>query len=359
MDRVLYIGENTVSPSNGGEMVNYRNISALREIYGVNLYVYPLLRVNKYITFINMLFGNLCFMKIGDYRNIYIQISRLNIDMIFLSSSKMGKLACRIKNKFPKIKIVSFFHNIEWQYYQEEIMIDNTLKNRILMNVVVANERKTVQNSDILITLNKRDSKLMRKIYGKEVAFELPISFIDCYDTEKASHYKPLRNNKLNLLFVGYNFFANVHGIKWFIDNVLSSFQNAHLTIVGTNMDLAFTSDKQVTVFGYVEDLSSFYYNTDIVIQPIFYGGGMKTKTAEALMYGCPIIGTKESFEGYELEYDKIGGLANNKDDMIDRLNELFNDSEKILDAREYARRIFKSKYSIDQSIKTLSQFLL
>ena len=38
---------------------------------------------------------------------------------------------------------------------------------------------------------------------------------------EEAKHYTPLLNGTVRLLFVGVNFFANTHGIKWFIDNVL------------------------------------------------------------------------------------------------------------------------------------------
>ncbi len=39
----------------------------------------------------------------------------------------------------------------------------------------------------------------------------------------------------------------------------------------------------------------------DYIISPIFVGGGMKVKTCEALMYGKNIIGTSESFEGYDI----------------------------------------------------------
>lgn len=38
------------------------------------------------------------------------------------------------------------------------------------------------------------------------------------------------------------------------------------------------------------------------MVMPIFSGSGMKVKTAEALMYGKFLIGTKEAFEGYEID---------------------------------------------------------
>ena len=56
------------------------------------------------------------------------------------------------------------------------------------------------------------------------------------------------------------------------------------------------------------------------VIMPIFMGGGMKVKTAEALMNGKTIFGSKEAFEGYDLE--DISGLylCEDKDAFINCL---------------------------------------
>ena len=42
----------------------------------------------------------------------------------------------------------------------------------------------------------------------------------------------------------------------------------------------------------------------------------MKVKTCEALMFGKNIIGTKEAFEGYELDYQKVGAMCNTKEEL-------------------------------------------
>jgi glycosyltransferase involved in cell wall biosynthesis len=55
-----------------------------------------------------------------------------------------------------------------------------------------------------------------------------------------------------------------------------------------------------VQVVGSVDDLAEWYYRADAVIAPIFEGGGMKVKTAEALMYGRRVFGTGEALVGYE-----------------------------------------------------------
>lgn len=123
-------------------------------------------------------------------------------------------------------------------------------------------------------------------------------------------------------------------------------------------MDKIFTSTSNIEVHGYVKDLAQFYYQADAVILPIFSGGGMKTKTAEALMYGCPIIGTKEAFEGYKLDFCKIGGMANTKEDMIISINKLKEDPESVKKASEYARSIFKQLYCFENTIQDLKKIL-
>ena len=57
-------------------------------------------------------------------------------------------------------------------------------------------------------------------------------------------------------------------------------------------------SDK-VHVIGTVESLREWYVNADLIVAPIFEGGGMKVKTAEALSYGKHFVGCSESLEGY------------------------------------------------------------
>jgi len=356
---LLYIGEKIIKVRSGGDAVNLRNYTALNQISGGNLHHYELKHKNRITTFYNLLKGNVGVICSKDYNSIYRYIRRHNIESAFLWSSKLGKLARDLKTKFPNIQIITFFHNIEKQYYEEETKINPSLKNRFISTIVIKNEALAVEYSDYLITLNSRDSRLLENFYGRKSDFELPISFEDTFDADKAERCRrPNGSKSLKLLFVGSNFFANNTGLEWFIKNVMPYLSDVELTIVGKGMDEVFQNSDKVTVKGYVEDLSEYYYSSDAVIAPIFHGGGMKTKTAEALMYGCPIIGTKEAFEGYDIEYSKVGGLAQTPQEIIDVINRL-KDTTFAAYCREYARKEFLCKYSIDYSVKTLRKYLL
>ena len=112
---------------------------------------------------------------------------------------------------------------------------------------------------------------------------------------------------------------------------------NAELIIVGKGMDQfkeKFELTENVKVFGFVEDLSAFYYDASIVIAPIYSGGGMKTKIAEAMMYGKTILGTKEAFEGYERLKD-VTLECNNADDFIDYISKLDKNLSLLIKVQE------------------------
>lgn len=360
MGKILYIGESIGKISSGGDVVNERNRRVLNIVFGADFFEYRLRHVNKIVTFFHLLQGNPALISFSDCRRILRMIDRNGIGQVFLGSSKYGKLASLIKRNHPSVRVITFFHNIERQYYEEELRIENRMKTRFVAHVVAKNECRAVSDSDTLITLNRRDSALLKRIYGRNADFELPMSFPDCYDADRAAagRGKGGVEKPFKILFVGNNFFANNQGVSWFIREVLPALGGATLTIVGKGMDSVFQSRFNVEVTGYVADLSPYYYSADAVVVPIFSGGGMKTKTAEAMMYGCPVVGTTEAFEGYDVDYERIGGLANTAEEMIEKLNRL-RDNGFSEHCRSYARSEFLEKYSLSSSLRLIERHLV
>ena len=88
-----------------------------------------------------------------------------------------------------------------------------------------------------------------------------------------------------------------------------------------------------VHVVGTVECLRPYYLYADAVVLPIFYGDGMKVKTAEALMFGKVIFGTEEAFEGYQEE--KLPDLILCKEA-----------SEFVVKIRKYLENVNEAKFS-------------
>lgn len=356
--KVLYIGENIRKSQNGGDVVSKRNIDLLRSVFKDDFHIYHIKCISSIKTFRDSLMGYMNGLSVIHVYNIVRLVRSEKFGIVCLASSKMGKLAKILKKQIPSIIIVTFYHNVEKQYMNEECRVSGGLKNYYLRFIVSYNERLATKWSDKLILLNERDKLLLEKIYNRTADLILPITFSDYYNIDEVAKSRKTIDGSLQLLFVGYAFFANIEGAKWFIDNVLPYLNDVKLTIVGKGMDKHFVTRDNINVIGFVDDLSHCYYNCDLIISPILSGGGMKTKTAEALMYGCPIVGTSESFEGYNFDKNLIGGCVDSSQSMISLINKIEKERDCLMEYRNNAREIFLKFYSHAKGEEVLFDFL-
>ena len=141
-----------------------------------------------------------------------------------------------------------------------------------------------LKKTDYIMTLTERDSRLLREEYGVSGNIVLPMSFQDRYDDTRSIQKKDGKN----LLFIGTMFPPNYDGVKWFVEHVMTELKEYDLQIVGKNFEQKRKELERdnVQVIGTVDDLSEYYYSDSAMIMPIFYGDGMKIKTAESMMYG-------------------------------------------------------------------------
>ena len=282
-------------------------------------------------------------------------LNEQSIDILFFSNTFNGDLIEKFRNE----KIIVFAHNVEFLYIRQEIKTFNILKRLAFYSKVLLtkrNEKKSIKYSDIFFALNERDSLEFDNVYGRFNKKILPMSMKDsCKDTEISKSGES--NSEEYLLFVGSGFYGNTDGIFWFIKNVLD-YIPYKLIVCGYGMEKynECFPGKNVVFYGYVNSLNEYYQNASIVILPIISGSGMKTKTAEALMYGKYIIGTKEAFCGYDIEIEKVGALCNTKDEFITAINEFH--SQKHLLHNEYSRKVFEEKYSDEQVYKIFENYI-
>jgi glycosyltransferase involved in cell wall biosynthesis len=342
--------------TNGGYQCTNRNYLSYCELLGSNnvKVIYATIEGDKtflksIVKRINQLFG----FSEGVSRkkiNRIIEISK-EYDYVFIDRSIYGVIAYYLKKYKYRGTVICFFHNVEYKLELQRVRRDLLKFQRILL--ALYNERKAFKYSDKIVVLNKRDGIELQKLYGEKTVNIIPISFSDtlAVKTTGLTSIPPV------LIFVGKNWFPNIQGLRWFIKNVLDHV-NIKLQIVGSGMEVykdEFTHPK-IEFLGFVPDLSSILMNADYVISPIFIGGGMKVKTCEALMYGKNIIGTNEAFEGYEIDYQKIGALCNNKEEFIGSINQLSNIKRNKFN--EYSRQCFLEKYSFEATLKDFENLL-
>lgn len=372
--RILFLTKiNFWSATNtGGKMISKRNYELLKDSYGEKNLFYCVIDQeygDDYINENRRYFGvkkgplyrfyNYLFLRSGYGKNIekevveYVKL--IKPDILFFDGTWYGGLLKKIK-KQGEIKVITFYHNIEANVAYKKIFENGKFRpHRYLYYWCTRfNEKYLTHNSDVRVCLNQRDSHLLEKLYGQKADFILPTTIQNSYHpTEPAD-----KSNGRNLLFVGVYFIPNVHGVKWFVKNVLP-YINATLYIVGHDMErLAneISSDKLI-IKGEVDDLSVYYEDADAIIEPIFLGDGMKTKTAEAMMYGKAIFATDEALEGYDVADLKNIARCNTSEEFIKKISEFLDKSERYkwyFDVRE----AFMMKYEFSSANKDFIDWL-
>lgn len=348
--KVLFVSSLVTSSNSGGAQCSKRNFESLVEIFGAEkVCCYSSSPFNFGALSLKLLFSvikNTISLRVNgimkdDEAKIINIINSNDIPYVFIDYSGNGRLIKLIKHQ-TNAKVISFFHNCELSLAFQQLC-NGDFTGLIRMYSCYFGEKLTCKYADGIIGLNKRDEKLIQKIYSRVFDSIIPISLKD----------RDINTNSLipsiDLLFVGSNFYPNLHGIKWFIKNVLP-YTNKKLVIIGRNLrGTQIEENGQVKVLSDVDDLTAYYKAAKIVIAPIFKGAGMKVKTAEAMLYNKIILGTSEAFQGYV----KTDGMieCNSAADFIEMINkDIFND------VSSKTRECYLNNYSFGSTLFLFSE---
>ncbi len=129
-------------------------------------------------------------------------------------------------------------------------------------------------------------------------------------------------NKTKEILFVGSLFYKpNWEGIVWFAEkifpNILLKEPEARLVIVGCRPRpevIALSRQEAITLYADVDDLSTFYQRSSLVIVPIRIAGGTRIKILEAALFQRPVVTTTIGAQGLEMVANKHCLVADSED---------------------------------------------
>lgn len=333
-------GRETSVEYDGGEYGAYRIEEMVSEIFS-NIKRIQILRPNMIQRARNLLLNEYYGKNQGNYKKIK-SITRDMCDLVIFNGSIYGSAVEFLKER--GFTIATLYHNVEATFYHEKYLQNTSVSNYLMYRYIQNQERLCTKFSDIIITLNNRDSEDLHRKYNKRAAFYIPIS----YPLIDDNLIKEKTSDESYLLFVGGNNFANIEGIKRFVRDMLPSI-DFELKICGNcckqlEKDELFTKNIKVKMLGFVDDIDNLYYGATAVIEPIYRGSGMKTKTVEALQHGKTIFGTHEAFEGIDVDYGRVGALCNTPEEFINSINDYLDNRKSTFNA--YSYQCFKQRYS-------------
>ncbi len=192
-------------------------------------------------------------------------------------------------------------HNYEAGIYAEKINLYPLFIKKILQFQVKFTDifNKKINNlMQRIVYLSKADSLFYN--LEKGVVWEFRNV------TSRQREHQVDKKNTYNLLFVGsLEWYPNIDGISWFIDNVYPNLpEKFQLIVVGKNPTQALKNkiadNCRIKSFYNVPSVESFYLEADIFISPVRLGLGVNMKIIEAASYGIPMVVTSHSLKGYD-----------------------------------------------------------
>ena len=140
-----------------------------------------------------------------------------------------------------------------------------------------------------------------------------------------------------SILFVGnFLYEPNIDAALYFsrliFPLILKDVPNAKLLLVGNAPPpeiCSLTFNKQIKVSGYVDSLTHFYKDADVVVCPLRIGGGVKVKVLEALNAGKAIVSTSIGAQGMDLTTYPAVTVADEVTDFAEKVVRFLLDPQK------------------------------
>lgn len=316
---LLYLTKKiTPNPMGGREMLSKLNHDALSEVLGDQYVVFelPFKKLTSFLELLNALRGYFDGLSENAIEHVFEIIRQRDVRKVFIDGSNLGAFVPKLKRIFPEVEVITYYHNVEARFFWGSFLANKSFRAFGILLVNYLAERSATRLSDKRVCLHERDSHKLLRLYGRGATHISGIALVDKYSEHRAE--RSILDEEHFALFVGGNFYANRDGIVWFVKHVVPRI-DIKVCILGKGME-SLRSELEipgkVEVVGPVESLSEWYRSAHFVIAPIFDGSGMKTKIAEAMMFGKKVVGTPEAFCGYELAAD-AGWVCRTADDFV------------------------------------------
>lgn len=363
--KILYISPNLTEDSFGGSIIARNNLAALRKQKGLRIVSLSVSKNaspdsiqiqttnGKIFTALSNLLCLCATLNLRGAVNIFIRYYRYRPDIVWLDSSLFGILIPMFKVVNPSVKVVCFFHNIE-----RRLIFDRIKLNKLYLLAYVAtviNEYLSVKITSAYFAIQEHDARQIQQDYSVLCTDIIPVAIKDCFISKYDSAGRV--SEKRYVLFVGSDFWPNIEALE-FLDKIVAPLLvNTKILAIGYGLERYINVFKNMKIRGRVENLQPYYHHAVAIVAPIFSGGGMKVKIAEALMYNKIVISTPFAAIGYEAVSKKIIIHANTAKEFASQIERI--DTQTSQEARNYYLKFYSpnvTEAKISKIIKNLNR---
>jgi glycosyltransferase involved in cell wall biosynthesis len=248
-------------------------------------------------------------------------------------------LPCTLYHINHPVKLIYRAHNVEHLLWKTKKDFLYNMQNPILKKVIYyfyknmeqllrKYENTYLNKFDLIATLSKVDSNYFNSYYQNVKT--LPIFIGDSILVKRNVE------RKLKLVILGsMDWQPNLEGTKWFLTNVWNELNHElfELTIAGKGAIDLFKMYSNIHFNEHWQNFEEIKRQNDIMIVPLFSGGGIRIKILEAIQHQLPIITTKKGMEGIEVNDSIL--ISNSENEFIEILNTLEQNRNQLIEIQE------------------------
>lgn len=264
---------------------------------------------------------------------------------------------------YSKAKIIYRAHNIEFLIWQEIGQNTSSFFRKYYLKLqssrLQSEEMQLIQSCQAILAITIKDFDFFSNHFAQKQAMILPF-------TVDLRQYVTRQNlNQKAIFFIGaMDWYPNLEGVKWFInqvwDAVLKQHPDAVFYIAGKAMpeELKNLNQKNIINLGEVPDARKFMENYPMMVAPIFSGGGLKIKIIEGMAMGKIVVCNAQAASGIPVS-DKVNILlAESSKDFIDIINDCFKNLMQKSDIGKNARLLIDDYFNTEKKSEELALFM-
>ncbi len=228
------------------------------------------------------------------------QMQTRHYDAVICDSLYMAPYAWPLIEK-AKCTVWYRAHNIESNIWRDNARLEKNLLRKtyfaLLSNQLRRFEHRFAQQAHGVLAISSADMPYFLSLNPKTVYLPPAVPLHTNVEEKPFSQNLGLRLGMIGSFLWLPNQYGLAQVVQW-----LRKQPQAHIQLVIAGSHAPAVDAPNVTVLGYVADLTDFYHRIDAVVSPLFSGGGIKMKVLEAMRYGKPVLSTTKGVEGLPVQ---------------------------------------------------------
>jgi glycosyltransferase involved in cell wall biosynthesis len=223
-------------------------------------------------------------------------------------------------------------------------------------------ERKMSAGVDGIMALSENDARYFKHGVPKTKVTAIPIGLnLDSFSV--VDNQRPQENFPALFHLGSMDWKPNVLGMKWFIQKVWplvkKEYPGIRFVIAGKNMPGWFfrQADKNLVVYGKIEDALRFQEDKAILIVPLLAGSGIRVKILEGMALGKAIISTSIGASGIAYKDGENILIANSPEEFVKQIGRCLKSEAFCKSLGKNAQRLVAEKYELNKTGTAMLEF--